>query len=72
MPDKEKRIAFHVSEEFYEEISREIPWGFKAPLLRQLLKKSIDAAKERGVLVYGAIIGGDFTIEYKEKDSEPR
>ncbi len=70
MADNEKRIAFHVSDEFYDEIAREVPWGFKAPLLRQLLKKSIDVAKEKGVLVYGAIIGGDFTIEYKEKDHD--
>ena len=58
------RISFPVDDDLYKRINR-IPWGVRAAVLRRLLERVIDAAEEHGELVYGAVIGGKFSIEYK-------
>lgn len=65
MPDDKRRISFHVDDKFYERTSK-IPWGIRAAVLRQLLEKTMDAAEQKGNMIYGAVIGGDFKILYKE------
>jgi|TARA_Y100000310_G_scaffold69164_1_gene64599 hypothetical protein len=45
-----------------------IPKGLRAHVFRSLLEKAIDLAEEKGTLVYGAIIDGNFDLSYREKD----
>ena len=63
--DRDRRISFFVDEECYKKAAT-IPWGLRSAILRALLLKAIDAAERQGDMIYGAIIGGDFSIKHTE------
>lgn len=66
MKNKEIRVSFTISEELHEK-SKGIPWGIRAAILRTLLEKVIAASKKHGLLVYGAILEGEYDIIPRSK-----
>ena len=62
-----KRVSFPVDKSLLDRIHSSIPWGIRAEVLRQLITRVMDSADEHGELVYGAVVGGQFSINYKLK-----
>lgn len=65
------RVNFDVTDALYKRI-QEIPYGMRSEVLRSLITRAIDAADKSGELVYGAIIGGDFELQYQDKAAKKR
>ena len=61
----DKRLSFQVDDSYYQR-AHAMPWGIRAEVLRKLLEKTMDAADSKGDMIYGAILGGDFRITFKE------
>lgn len=62
---EEKRQAFTVSPELNEKVKK-MPWGVKGHVLRALLTRVLETAEKTGPMIYGAIIGGNFTIKFRK------
>jgi len=62
---RKKQISFLVSPELGERMKR-IPWGIRNTLLTKLVEATLGAAEKRGTMIYGAVVDGNFTLEYKE------
>lgn len=62
---RKKQISFLVSPELALRMKR-IPWGVRNTLLIKLIEAVLGAAEKRGTMIYGAIVDGNFTLEYKE------
>lgn len=45
---------------------KRIPWGIRNTLLTKLVEATLGAAEKRGTMIYGAVVDGNFTLEYKE------
>ena len=69
MSEDLRRISFHTKVPLYEK-SQKIPWGIRSAVLRILLERVIDAADKKGEMIYGAVLGGDFTLVFKDKGDE--
>lgn len=61
------RISILLDDSLYER-ARDIPWGLRNAMMREILKRVLDAGDKHGEMVYGAIIGGSFNIEYVLKE----
>ena len=57
------RINFEIPAETFDRL-RILPWGFRTMLMRILLEKVADALDKYGEIVVGALLSGEFTIEY--------
>ena len=66
-----RKITFNVSDEMYQR-SKGMPWGVRSHVLRALLDRVLTKGKEHGSLYYGAIIDGDFTVAFAERNSFKR
>ena len=44
-----------------------IPWGIRSALVCSFLERAVDAQEKYGNMIYGAIIDGNFKIEYENK-----
>ncbi len=62
----DKRISFPVTPELHDRVHK-IPWGIRAGVLRALVERVMDTVDEHGSMVYGAIMTGEFSIDYKSK-----
>ncbi|PWT71751.1 MAG: hypothetical protein C5B59_17380 [Bacteroidetes bacterium] len=62
-----KRIIFQVPVELAERMKIRIPWGFLPTLIRLFLEKLMDAIDKEGDIVIGAILSGQYTLEYTHK-----
>ena len=65
-----KQLMTEVDQELWERV-QQMPYGVRSAVIRTLLEKVLDAADRRGQMIYGAVIGGDFKIVYRE-DREDR
>jgi len=59
-----KRMNFEVSPELAERAAQ-MPYGIKSHVLRIILERVLDSVEQKGTLVYGAVLDGNFRIEFK-------
>ncbi len=63
-----RRVTFRVNPELHARMQKEIPWGLQGKLLEQLCEIIVTSLEDRGKLMVGAILGGNFKLVYEEKD----
>ncbi len=59
------RISFNIPKHLHEK-AENMPWGVRTRILGILLERILDAADKYGMMIYGALLDGDFEIKYKE------
>lgn len=57
------RVNFEISDELAGKL-KSMPWGTRTTLIRILLEKIADSIEQHGQIMIGAIMSGEFTIEY--------
>lgn len=64
---KQYRINFDVDKKLFDRMDKSIPWGVRAQVFRQLAERMVDAAEDKGAMIYGAILDGQFSIKYEPR-----
>lgn len=63
-----KRLSVLIAEDLFDEYRKNIDWGLRQYLFSAILRLIIDAVKQDGMLVVGAILSGDYKLARVEKD----
>lgn len=63
-----KRLSINISDELFEEFRITIQWGLRQYLFAAILRLIIDAVKQDGMMVVGAILSGEYKLIRAEKD----
>lgn len=61
------RVNFEIEEDLNRRMQRVIPWGNKAPCLRVLTEKLVDAVERHGLVMVGAVMSGEFRLVYEPR-----
>lgn len=67
MTKKPHRLHIVVSDELFDELRDTIQWGLRQHLVAAVLKLLIDAVKQDGMMVVGAILSGEYKLVRAEK-----
>lgn len=62
-----KRIHITVNPELWDDFRGTIQWGLRQYLIGAVLKLIIDAVKQDGMLVVGAILAGEYKLVKSER-----
>lgn len=65
-----KRLHIIIPDTLFEEFRETIQWGLRQHLVAAVLKLIIEAVKEDGMMVVGAILSGEYKLVRMEKDRE--
>lgn len=69
--NNEVRVNFEVDRDLHARMQGAFPYGFRGPVLRTLVEAVINAVDLHGTMILGAIMAGDFKLEYERKNRAP-
>tara|TARA_Y100000310_G_C20628796_1_gene787445 strand:- start:1325 stop:1549 length:225 start_codon:yes stop_codon:yes gene_type:complete len=64
--DPYTQVTFTVDREFKQRL-RCIPWGLQGKIFRNLAVRVCEMIENRGEIMLGALLSGEFEIKYKKK-----
>lgn len=67
-----KRLSVLISDKLFDEYRETIDWGLRQYLFSAVLQLIIDAVKQDGMLVVGAILSGEYKLMRAEKDDSDK
>lgn len=65
-----KRLSVLITEDLFEDFRTTIDWGLRQYLFAAILRLIIDAVKQDGMMVVGAILSGEYKLVRVEKDGD--
>lgn len=65
---KKHRLHIIVPDDLFYEFKDTVQWGLRQHLVAAVLKLIIEAVKEDGMMVVGAILSGEYKLVRAEKD----
>lgn len=68
---KNRHINVQISPELLDEAREMIPWGLRGHLFQSILRLIIDAIRQDGQIVTGAILAGEYKLSLVRRDSDP-
>ena len=69
---KMKHVNVQLTPDVYNEMRETVPWGLRGQLIDRLLHLVVDAIREDGPIVIGAILAGEYKLALARIDrSEP-
>lgn len=57
------RVSVDISRDLHSRLSK-LPYGMRSEIMRRLLEMVADAIEKRGAIMVGAIMSGDFELDY--------
>lgn len=65
-----KRLSVIIPETLFEEYKATIDWGLRKFLFAAVLRLIVDAVKQDGMLVVGAILAGEYKLVRAKEDGD--
>lgn len=57
-----KRISLDIEDELYQDLRAYVPHGFRRHLLAVIIRLAVDAVKDNGQVMIGALMAGEFKL----------
>lgn len=57
-----KHINVQIPEDLHDEVKEAIPWGLRGHLFQSILRLILEAIREDGQIVLGAVISGEYRL----------
>lgn len=71
MEEDLSRMTVVVDTRFHQRFRKVIRWGMRAKLVQIVLERIVDSVEDKGPIMIGAILSGEFSIVFAPRDSVP-
>lgn len=65
-----KHVNVQLPEALHREVMEVIPWGLRGHLYQSILRLILDAIREDGQIVLGAVLAGEYKLRLQRSDSD--
>lgn len=65
-----KRVSIPIEDDLFDALTEHVPHGFRRHLINRLLKLAVNAVKNDGQIMLGALIAGEYKLVRHDPNKE--